>query len=199
MNYPSETIKSLSEFLFIGTPINQLEKYDLVIVLGNNLIELTVNEVKKIWDAGHISETARIILTGKVGSLNSEDAPEAENLLLQAVKIGLPKDIFIIEPKARNAYENFLFSKSHIESIGGFTAFNSILCIGQAFLLRRAKMCAARCEYPDKKMTYYGTVDREGRNIGPDNWWENDVSRIRVLEELGRIATYTLKGDLSLE
>ena len=86
MNYPSETIESITNFLFVGKPIENLGVNDLVIVLGNNLIELTINELKHIWDMGHITEDAKIILSGKVGSLNSEDAPEAEDLFKMAVK-----------------------------------------------------------------------------------------------------------------
>lgn len=198
MKYPSETIEAITNFLFIGEPLEKLNKYDLVIVLGNNLIELTVNELKRIWDDGHIVEGTKIILSGKVGSLNKDDAPEAEDLFKMAVRKGLPKDSFILEAESRNAYENFLFSKEKIIELGGFDSFNSILCIGQAFLLRRAKMCAAKCGYPLSKLTYYGTVDTEGRNIGPDTWWTNEIATTRVLEEIGRISTYTLKGDLSI-
>lgn len=115
------------------------------------------------------------------------------------IRKGLPEKQFILEPESSNAYENFLFSKNKIDELGGFDHFQSILCIGQAFLLRRAKMCAARCNYPSKKMNYYGTVDRGGRNIGPDSWWQSEVARTRVLEEIGRISTYTLKGDLSID
>lgn len=199
MIYPSETIEAMTRFLFIGKPIEELGKNDLVIVLGNNLIELTINELKRVWDEGHIIEGAKIILSGKVGSLNKDDAPEAEDLFKLALKKGLPENSFILEPESRNAYENFLYSKEKINELGGFDQFNSILCIGQAFLLRRAKMCAAKCGYPHEKLTYYGTVDKNGRNIGPDTWWTSDVARTRVLEEIGRISTYTLKGDLSID
>ena len=199
MNYPSETIEAITRFLFVGEPIEKLGEYDLVIVLGNNLIELTVDELKQLWDKGHIADGAKIILSGKVGSLNREDAPEAEDMFKMALKKGLPEKSFILEPESCNAYENFLFSRKKVDELGGFDKFSSILCIGQAFLLRRAKMCAAKCGYPQDKLSYYGTVDKEGRNIGPDTWWTSDIARTRVMEEIGRIATYTLKGDLSIE
>ena len=77
--------------------------------------------------------------------------------------------------------------------------YENILCIGSAFMTRRAKMCASACGYPTDKIDFYGTVDTSGRNIGPNSWWLSDTATKRVLEELKRIAEYTLKGDLSLE
>jgi len=199
VNFPSETIKAITEFLFIGSPIETLSIYDLVVIMGNHLIEPTINGLKEIWDRGHMSADVKIILSGNVGELNKDRPPEAEELLMCAVKAGLPASHFILEPNAGNAYENILFSRRKIEDLGGFSHFSSILCIGQAFLLRRAKMCAARCAYPDDKMTYYGIYDKGGRNIGPYTWWKGEAARKRVLEELGRIAKYTLKGDLSID
>lgn len=110
----------------------------------------------------------------------------------------MPSDLFIKERQATNAYQNFLYSKQIIMDLGGFERFPSILCIGKAFLLRRASMYAAKLGYPADKMQYYGTVDHEGRNIGKDTWWKSDTAIERVLAEIKRIGEYGLKGDLSI-
>lgn len=70
--------------------------------------------------------------------------------------------------------------------------------IGRAFMTRRAKMCTAACGYPTEKIDFYGTVDRTGKNIGPDSWWKSSDATKRVLEEIERVAKHSLKGDLSL-
>lgn len=199
MNYPSETIEAITRFLFIGDSIENLRKSDLVIVLGNHLADLTIQELKHLQTAGIITGETKLLFSGNVGKLDRNDAPEAEILFQLALKQGFSKENLITEAKSCNTYENFLFSKTRIDNLGGFKKFNSILCIGQAFLLRRAKMCAAKCGYPHDEMMYYGIVDKYDRNISPDAWWKNEAARRRVIEELGRISTYTLKGDLSID
>lgn len=64
---------------------------------------------------------------------------------------------------------------------------------------RRAKMCASACGYPAEAIDFYGTVDKKGKNIGSDSWWTNEAAVKRVLEELKRVAEYSLKGDLSIK
>ena len=65
-------------------------------------------------------------------------------------------------------------------------------------MMRRAEMCARRLCYPMEKLAYYGTVDREGRNIGKDSWWLNDIAVNRVFGEIERIGKYAAGGDLSV-
>lgn len=64
---------------------------------------------------------------------------------------------------------------------------------------RRAKMCTSACGYPAETIDFYGTVDKKGMNIGPDTWWKSEAAVKRVLEELKRLAEYSLKGDLSIK
>lgn len=59
-------------------------------------------------------------------------------------------------------------------------------------------MYAAKLEYPERKIQYFGTVDIEGRNIGKDTWWTNEIAIKRVLAEVKRIGEYGMSGDLSI-
>lgn len=203
MEYPSETIEAITKFLFIGVAAEELnEVSDLVIVLGCHLPDLLITELKKLQDGGHISKNAKIVLSGKAGALDTLEIAvdtEARALLSSARNEGILRKNLVLETEATNTYENFFYSKVKIEELGGFDRFNSVLCIGQAFALRRAKMCASKCGYPMEKLTFYGVIDKNGRNIGPDSWWKSEAARKRVIEELGRISVYTLKGDLSIE
>lgn len=194
----SETIDAITDFLFIGKPLPELGLYNLVIVLGNDDITGTIKELQSIHSTGHLSDNCHIILSGNVGSLNQGKRPEAERLFEEALSVGMPADLFWIENQATNALENYLFSKKIIEEHGGFKSFKSILCIGKAFMMRRSKMAAVACGYPAERLDFFGTVDRAGRNIGADTWWQSDDAQKRVMEELGRISTYTLKGDISI-
>jgi hypothetical protein len=45
---------------------------------------------------------------------------------------------------------------------------------------------------------YYFLSTLDERNIAKDGWWKDEIATKRVLEEVGRISQYTLKGDLKL-
>ena len=195
MNYPSETIKAISEFIFIDKPIDKLTKYDLVIVLGNDIISKTVEGLFRVWQNGNISVNAKIILSGNVGVRNAGCNPEAEDMYNEAIKKGMPKELFIIENKATNTHENF---KNIKEIIGDIGKYNKILCITQSFLTRRALMTASALEYPTDKFDFYGVFDEEGRNISKNAWWLTQEGRNRIYAEFERIGTYSKKGDITI-
>lgn len=199
-SYPSESIKAITEFLFLETEYTAIMPSDLVLVLGNDMIDGTMAEVSKLLSDGKIKPNAKILLSGATGTLNAGKEKECLRLFRSGTeKYGIPAERFILEDQATNAYQNFSYAKDIIESMGGFAHFEKILCIGKAFLLRRASMYAAKLDYPAEKMQYYGTVDREGRNIGRDCWWENPAAVERVLAEIKRIGEYGLSGDLSIQ
>lgn len=199
MEYPSTTIAAITQFLFIGSEKKDLEPSDLVIVLGNELIDGTIHEINDMFLKGIIRENATIILSGATGSLNAGDELECNRLYECAVeKYHMPSHLFVKENKATNAYLNFLYSKELIQQMGGFEKYSSILCIGKAFLLRRASMYVSKLGYPAEKMQYYGTVDRAGKNISADTWWKSDEAIKRVMAEVERIGKYYAKGDLSI-
>ena len=199
MTYPSETIKAISEFLFIGSEKEELSPSDLVIVLGNEFIEGTIKELHELYTKGIVGTNARIILTGATGLLNAGNELECDRLYECAVKkFYMPHEMFIKENRATNAYENLLFSKEIIEKFGGFSAFKQILFLGKAFMLRRVSMYASALCYPKEKLQYFGTVDKPGRNIGPDCWWESDAAVARVMAEIERIGKYYKDGNLGL-
>lgn len=199
MNYPSETIKQITEFLFACNDETQIPISDLVVVLGNDFIEGTVKEIDRLYRNGKINTNGKVIFSGATGSLNAGKESEAIRMYHCAVnQFHLPKELFLIEDKATNAYQNLEFSRPIIESLGGFSAFSNILLIGKSFLARRALMGAKTLEYPMDKIYYFGTVDREGRNIGADCWWEKKESADRVMQELERVGKYTVSGYLSI-
>ena len=195
----SLTINAITEFLFIGEDINILYPCDLVIVLGNDFVDGTMEKVKLLFDKGIILKNAKIILSGATGEASAGKDLECNRMYNSAVEtFHMPYEMFIKEPKAKNAYENFKYCKEIIEELGGFEKFNSILCVGKAFLLRRASMYATKFEFPAEKMQYFGTVDTEGKNIGPNTWWQNEDAIKRVMAEIERIGKYYNEGFLSI-
>jgi uncharacterized SAM-binding protein YcdF (DUF218 family) len=198
MQKPSETVQSITDFLFIGEEENCLGTADLVIVLGNDDIVDTVDDIVTLWRHGHIIPESTVVLSGNVGLLNQGKRPESIRMYEEAVKRGLPSDIFLLEQAASNCLLNFEFSKPLIERIKPLSAFDYILCIGKSFLMRRAKMSAVACGYPEEKLHFYGITQDNRRFIDKNTWFQSGDATKRVLEELKRIAEYSLKGDISL-
>lgn len=199
MEYPSDTISAITRFLFIGEKKENLKRSDLVIVLGNEMIEGTIAEVNDMYRKGIIAGDAAIILTGATGTLNAGERCECDRMYECAVeKYNMPSELFHKDNRATNTYLNFLYSKEIIDELGGMDKFSLILCIGKAFLMRRASMYAAKLEYPQEKMQYYGTVDTQGKNIGADSWWKSEDAINRVMAEIERIGKYYAGGDLSI-
>lgn len=199
MEYPSQNIKAVTEFIFLGQEEQELYPSDLVIVLGNHIMDIMMGEVAGLYERGKISKDAKIILSGANGDLTAGQDTECEQMYRIATEtFRMPRHMFLKEDKASNAYENMALSAELIEKNGGFGAFRKILCVGNSFLLRRASLYAAGLGYPMDKLQYYGVWDRDGRNIGPDSWWKSEVSRNRVMAEVERIGKYYATGNMSL-
>ncbi len=194
----SETVRAITELIFIGKEETELGYYDLVLVLGNDDITDTVEELCMLKDKGHFDEKTVFVFSGNVGSLNAGKPPEAERLYNEAIRHGFSPDNLMKESTATNTLLNFRNSLPVIESVKPLKKFSNILVVCKGFLTRRAKMCAASCNYPGEKIHYYGTVDKV-RNINKDTWYLYPDATERLIKELARIAEYTLKGDLSLD
>ena len=199
MTYPSQNIKAITEFIFIGEPADALAPSNLVIVLGNHIIDIMMDEVADLYRQGKITKNATIILTGANGDMTAGQAPECDQMYEAAVeKYGMPAELFVKEPKATNAYLNMVYAKELIEERGGMDTFRHILVVGNSFLLRRISLYAAKLGFPADCMQYYGVWDKNGRNIGPDSWWKSEVAVNRVMAEVERIGKYYADGNMSL-
>lgn len=198
-NYPSPTIQGITEFLFIGQEAGELAPSNLVIVLGNHIIDIMMGEVAELYKTGKITAGATVILSGATGDFTQGQEAECDQMFRCATeKYGMPPEMFWKEERATNAYLNMVYSYEMIEQQGGFERYNQILLVGNSFLLRRASMYAAKLGYPMERLQYYGVFDRAGRNISPDGWWESEVSIQRVMAEVERIGKYYATGNMSI-
>ncbi len=199
MEYPSKTVEAITNFLFIGEEKEQLKKSDLVIVLGNHIIDIMMGEISDLYYCEKIAKDATIILSGATGDMTKGQELECDQMYESAVKkYGMPANLFLKESKATNAYLNMVYAKDLILEQGGFENYEHILCVGNSFLLRRASMYASKLEYPMERMQFFGVYDREGRNISPDGWWKSEVSVQRVMAEVERIGKYYATGNMSI-
>lgn len=198
-DYPSRNIKAITEFIFIGETVENLAPSDLVIVLGNHIIDIMMGEVADLYATGKITKDATIILTGANGDMTAGQPPECDQMYEAAVyTYGMPADLFIKEPQATNAYLNMVYAKEIIDKKGGMDAFRHVLVVGNSFLLRRISLYAAKLGFPAERLQYYGVWDKNGRNIGPDSWWKSEVAVSRVMAEVERIGKYYADGNMSI-
>ena len=193
----SETVRAITDLIFIGEKEEDLGRFDLVLVCGNDEIADTVEALCALREKGHLDGDTVIVFSGNVGSLNAGKAPEAERLYDEAVRQGFDPSRLLKETAATNTLLNFRNSLPVIESVRPIGSFSQILVVCKGFLTRRAKMCAAACGYPSEKLRYFGTEDKV-RQINRDTWFLYPDATERLMRELARIAEYTLKGDLSL-
>lgn len=197
-NYPSDLIKIITELVFIETPQNKLVQTDLIVIFGSKYNIGAIDALEDIMKKGLVPSTAKVILSGKNGSLNAGDEPEAKQMYDEIIRRGWDPSMFIIEDQSTNNRENILFSQKIInEQLGGFDQFHKITFIGMSFMLRRSQMAAKLLNWPDR-IQYIGLVNPEGRNIKADSWWENADSKNRVLQEVERIGKYAASGDIGI-
>ncbi len=187
----NDTIEKITEFLFIGKDIEDLKKYDLVIVLGNNLYHEVALEIKKMVKKNIIDKDTLIVISGNKGLVNADiTSTEAEIINAEINKLNLSLNI-VLEKRATNTKENLVYVKEYLQDLN---KYKHILIICKSYLGRRALMCADALNYPLNKIDIYG-VSGEYNKL---NWHTNTKARKRILEELQRIGEYTLKGDLKM-
>ncbi len=187
----NDTIEKITDFIFIGKDIEELDFYNLVIVLGNNFYEETAECLSNLVKFNKVDNSSTIIISGKKGSLNKDlESTEAEIIYQNFLKYNLNIPC-LLECNATNTKENLLFSLKYIKDIN---IYRKILLVCKSLLARRAMMCAYNLDYPIEKLDIVGVE----RDITKDNWFTDAYSRKRVLAELERISKYTEKGDLKL-
>ena len=190
----TESIKAITDFLFIEDNIEEIKRSDLLIVLCNNMMSDMANKIDYLFKNNKIDSDTKIILSGAKGPLDIDEEKECIRLLeILNRDYGYEKSLFVLEEDATNIYENLLYSKRYLDS---FNKYNNIILMGSAFALRRVKMCASHLGYPINKINYVGTVGI--RNVSKEDWYKSEMAKERVFGELERIGKYLSKGDLDI-
>jgi uncharacterized SAM-binding protein YcdF (DUF218 family) len=182
------TIDAITELLFMESDI---DKVDLIFIFGNDWLD-TMYHIKELYN----KDISKYILISGHSVNKDRNESEAMRFMKKGVEIGIPKDMFLLEENATNTKENLILSKKIIENKIGFNNINSILFVCKTFHTRRVLMTAQKHFPKDIKYSFYPVNDE--RNIQKDNWWKDEISKNRVIAEIGRIAEYTLKDDLSI-
>ncbi|MFA6428104.1 MAG: YdcF family protein [Candidatus Buchananbacteria bacterium] len=189
MSKQSAAIEAITKFIFLES--SKIKKVDLIFVFGSSYLT-TMDEVKKLYNK---KVANKILITGH--SKGKLKEIEADRFYNKGLELGIVPEVFLLEKEATNTKENIINSRPLIERSIGFKNIKKIMFVCKAFHTRRVLMTAKKF-FPSNIKYYFCPVIDE-RNIKKENWWQNKEAKTRVLEELRRIAEYTLKGDLSLE
>jgi uncharacterized SAM-binding protein YcdF (DUF218 family) len=184
----SDTINKITDFVFKETKIPK--KVDLIFVLGNDY-EPQMKDVLKLYKKG-ISK--KVLISG-FGDTNISKS-EASILKEYAVNLGIPENVFVLEEHASNTKQNLQFSVPIMKKEIDFKNLKSILFVCKSFHTQRVFMTAKNFLSKNLKIFFYPIIDE--RNITKNNWYKNEDSKIIVLNELKKIAEYSLDKDISI-
>ena len=180
----AESIRAISQFLFVR---NAAEPVDLAFVLGSP----TVNSITPALDLFRTDMTKKILISG--AGISIDGKPEWELYRDHALSEGVPKEALLFEKSAKNTQQNFAFGAKIISQEIGWQHIQSIALCAKPFHLRRVLMTARR--YFPENVRLIACPPEDPMNLSSTNWAETSAGRERVLEELGKISRYGLKGD----
>lgn len=185
----NSTISAINQLLFIeDTP----QQADLIFALGSREMEV----IKKAVELYQQKPAPFLLISGGTHDINIHTTKEAEIFKDFAMQQGIPEERIITEAAATNTKENFVFTKALVEATIGFQNVHKVILVGKNFHARRSIMTAKQW-WPDHiKYLFVPIVDQ--RNIQPNNWWLNEIARLRVLDEVRRIGEYASKEDINL-
>ena len=179
------TRDALTDFLFIR---DQPRAVDWVMVLGCPSIT-NMDPAISLFQAG----LARNIIISGQGPTGDEE-PEWRRYQTYAIEHGLPVAAMLIEPDARNTFDNFALSEKLLAREVGWDNIRSMAVVTRPFHTRRARMTARRF-FPDNVDLVMLSPSDDGA-IQAGTWWKTPSGRRRVLNEVRRIGEYGLKDHL---
>ena len=180
-----ETREAITKFLFIR---DEPAPVDLCFVLGSPSISSIVPAVELFLSG----LTPKILISGH-GPRRWQKA-ECDVYKAYAVEKGVPEHTILVERKARNTLENFLFAKPIIDREFGWQNIRRVAIAGKPFHMRRALM-TARKQWPTH-LQYLMLPSNAHDDPPAETWWQSEAGRRYVLAELRAIGAYALDGHI---
>ncbi|TAN57337.1 YdcF family protein [Patescibacteria group bacterium] len=190
------TVKAIEDFLMVKS--DKLEKAPLCFCFGFPRKEL-YEAAAKMFKSGFCDY---ILISGGVNKSPDKAFDKSFQNITEAkwqrdnlIKMGVPEEKILIEPKATNSLENVLFSKPIIIKQFGKVP-KKIIVLHKVFHGRRALMTIRRNLSKDTKylLQLFETPNHELKN-----WWKNKKLRNHLIDEVRKIGEYALKGNLGLD
>ena len=162
------TIKDITDFIFVGKNINELSHYDLLIINADWAEEQLAKDLQIMFNKNIIDKNTLFIICE---SHQNSDRSSA-NILIDYLK------------------------KENINKLVNINNYTRILRVAKDFVARRWFMNAKKHNFPIEKCDFYGVVD--GRNISKNDWYKSDDGIKQVMKEFINIGELTIDNELSL-
>ncbi|MBI4185533.1 YdcF family protein [Candidatus Berkelbacteria bacterium] len=165
---------------------------DLVFVFGTgNAVKPCVERVAGLYRR---NAAPWFVITGgwneKFSFVESDEISERlEHLGISAKKI-------IREGASSNSLENVLNAIPDVEQTVGWSQVKSIVVVTKDYHMRRALM-TLRKNVPSHVQFKAAPYVNPEYGITKQNWFESEIGRERVLDEVERIKKYLAKGDIA--
>ena len=165
----------------LKTPEDNGEHYDVLLVLGGRPERMNerVAKASELWNAGrvdYICVTGGVLWQTAYGIIS-----EAENMKRLLLKNGVPKARILVEDRAENTRENYIFSLETIEKALGVLSVKSVLALTSRFHVRRSLVYARSFLPRYMQVSVIGAPFGEG---GRERELELMRKEIRLLKDL---------------
>jgi len=180
----TETIRAITNFVFVS---DKPCKAGIIVVPGSSHRQLSLKAVE-LWRKGFAST---VVFTGgfseKLGIRESDFGKKI------ALENGLKDTSALTEGRSTNTKENAIEAYKLAKRKG--CSVRTVILISKPYHARRLKMTFAKVF---KDSLFFVVPVKDDRNITRTNWWKSKEGVAKVMEEIGKISEYFLKGDLAL-
>lgn len=183
------TIKDITNFIFIGKRFEELSHYDLLIINADWAEEQLADDLKRMLNKNIIDNNTMFVICD---SHQKNDRSSADILIQFLNEKGIDNN-YIVDDKYITNPEIL----KNIDKIVDITKYNRILRVAKDFVARRWYMNASNYDFPIDKCDFYGVVD--GRNISKSDWYKSDAGIKQVMKEFINIGEQTISDELSLD
>ena len=183
------TIKDITNFIFVGKNFDELTHYDLLIINADWAEEELAKDLKLMLDRNIIDTDTVFIICDSHGDTDRSSA----TILIDYLKSeGLINKIIVDDKYISNSE-----ILRNINKLVDINKYNRILRIAKDFVARRWYMNAKKHNFPVDKCDFYGVVD--GRRISKNDWYKTEEGVKQVMKELINIGNLTIDNELSIE
>lgn len=184
------TIKDITDFIFIGKTIEELSHYDLLIINADWAEEQLAIDIKTMLDRNIIDRDTLFIICDSHQPSNDRNSA---NILIDYLKKENINNKVIID----NKYINNPEILKNIDKLVNINDYTKILRIAKDFVARRWYMNAKKYNFPIEKCDFYGVVDN--RNISKKDWYKSEIGINQVMKEFINIGNQTIDRELSIK
>ena len=178
----ADLYSGISHFIFVSDIITYA---DVIIIPGSSRIELA-EQAYYLFNKG----LAKYIVVSGSKNKKLKDTTEADFLKQSLTRKGLLQDSIIPECKAKNTYENALFSLWKCQEHGINT--NKIIIVCKNYHAQRVKLTFGSV-FKDSKIMISPVCDSS--NITADNWYKDKYKYMVVMNEIKKIGIYMQKNE----